>query len=530
MLRSEAAFLLFNLAEAASWVGVLVFAFEQGGIAATGFVAMVLLLPAGAAAPLVAAVGDRFRRTRFVSIGYASQGAALGIVGVAMWLDVAAGWVYGLAAAAMVALTTGRPGHHSLLPDLARTPDELAAGNSVSSLAEGLGGIAGTLAATIVLGRSSVGTLFVLIGAGLIGGSLLSVRAGPARELPSDRRPMWSLVVDAVSGIGTLVRSAGPRLLLGLAAVTTLSWGVYDVLLVTAAFDTLALGEAGVGALHTVIGVGVLVGAAGSVALVGRATLAPALVGGALLMGLAVAVQGWDRVGVVVAGAAVAGIAITVLDVAGRTLLQRVVADEVLTRVFGVIESLWFVGFGVGAVLAVPLERWLGLPGAFLASGAVLPILSFAALPGLRRVDRRAVPPTRQLELLRRLTMLEALPRTDLERVAAQLDRLSVAAGGEVVRQGEVGDRFYVIEEGAFAVEVAGSEVRRLGPGDHFGEIALLHDVPRTATVRALEPGTVWALDQEEFLATVTGLPQVASEAHRVSAERLRATTPPTEP
>jgi CRP-like cAMP-binding protein len=99
---------------------------------------------------------------------------------------------------------------------------------------------------------------------------------------------------------------------------------------------------------------------------------------------------------------------------------------------------------------------------------------------------------------------------------------VAVHPGTDVVVQGETGDRFYVIDAGSFDVLVDGRPVRRLGEGDAFGEIALLHDVPRTATVRALDDGAVWTLDQEEFLATVTGQPQVASAAHALSAERLR--------
>jgi CRP-like cAMP-binding protein len=92
----------------------------------------------------------------------------------------------------------------------------------------------------------------------------------------------------------------------------------------------------------------------------------------------------------------------------------------------------------------------------------------------------------------------------------------------EVIRQGDVGDRFYVIDAGRFEIVIDGARVAVQSEGDHFGEIALLHDVPRTATVAAIEDGAVWALDQEEFLATLTDLPQAATEAHRISAERMR--------
>jgi CRP-like cAMP-binding protein len=103
------------------------------------------------------------------------------------------------------------------------------------------------------------------------------------------------------------------------------------------------------------------------------------------------------------------------------------------------------------------------------------------------------------------------------------MDLIAVPAGTDVIRQGDVGDRFYVVDQGSFAVLVDGEQVNTLDEGAFFGEIALLYDVPRTATVRAIGDGAVWTLDQEEFLTTVTGLPQSESAAHAVSEERLRS-------
>jgi len=130
--------------------------------------------------------------------------------------------------------------------------------------------------------------------------------------------------------------------------------------------------------------------------------------------------------------------------------------------------------------------------------------------------------PERQLSLLARIPMFAPLARVDLERLARQLDRIETPVGTEVIRQGDIGDRFYVVDAGEFEIVIDGERIRTQGEGDFFGEIALLQDMPRTATVRALTDGAVWALDQEEFLATLTDLPQAAGAAHRISAERMR--------
>jgi MFS family permease len=297
------------------------------------------------------------------------------------------------------------------------------------------------------------------------------------------------------------------------------------VLTIPLVIDVLGLGEPGVGLLNTTWSIGSFVGAGTSVAFVTRRRLAWPVVGGAMAFALGAAAFGIATgASTVVVASIVAGASIALLDVLGRTMLQRVTDDAVLTRVFGAVESLWFLGYGLGSAIAPGLESLLGLEVAFVLGGGVMLLGGVLAIPGLRRIDRDAVVPERQLALLRAIPMFAPLPRLDLERLASMLDRLEVPAGTSVIVQGDVGDRFYVVDTGAFEVSRDGVAIVARGDGDYFGEIALLHDVPRTATVTAVEDAVVWALDQEEFLATVTGLPQAEAAAHAVSAERLRTT------
>lgn len=523
LLRAELAFGLFNLAEAATWIAILVYAFERGGTSATGLVGLLLLVPAGIVAPLASTLGDRFRRERLVRLGYAVQAATIGATGLAMLAEAPAPLVYGLAAVAMASLTTGRPGHHSLLPDLAETPHELTAGNSVSSLAEGVGGSLGTILVAVLLGRAGAGIVYLVTAVGLVLATALAFRVHSSHPEPvrGTFRPL-AVAAEAAEGFRAIFHAPSPRLLVGLSGAMTVTWGLFDVLLVTLAIDALEIGESGVGILHTAMGVGALVGAAGSVGLVGRRTMLPALLGATLLYGLAIAATGETDVAVAaVIAVFVAGAAVTLLDVTGRVLLQRIVDDAVLTRVFGVIESLWMAGVGIGSALSAVLVAAFGLRAAFWIAGAMLPLLTAAGFVGLRRVDREAVVPERQLALLRGIGMFAPLPRSDVERVATQLRRFVVPNGNDVVVQGDVGDTFYVIDGGAFEVRVDGRTIRTLGEGDFFGEIALLHDVPRTATVHAASDGAVWALDRDAFLATITGMPQARHAAEVVSADRL---------
>jgi MFS family permease len=523
--RMQLAFLLFNVAEPAMWVAILIYAFEQGGTQAVGFVSILLLVPAGVLAPIASALGDRFRRERVVRVGYMAQGVTTGVTAAALIAGASPAVVYALATVAAVTYTLGRPNHHALMPSLGDTPEEVAAANSVSSLTEGIGATIGGIVAAALAGIGAGAVYAVAAGALLVGVVLtLGVHTPRGEAHPDGPFRPWSLATDAVSGLVTLARSRSPRLLVLIASASAIATGAIGVLTVPLAIDRLGLGDSGVGLLTTLISIGLLLGAGISVAFATRR---------ALVWPMAIAAVGFAFGGALFGGsstlalAAIAsivyGAAITLLDVLGRTMLQRTTTDDVLTRVFGAVEAMWLLGYAGGAAVAPALQSAVGLSWALTIAGAVVLLVALASIGGLRAIDRASVLPERQLALLRNIAMFAPLPSVDLERLARQLDRIVTPAGTDVIRQGDVGDRFYVIDKGSFEVVVDGQRINTLGEGAFFGEIALLHDVPRTATVRATGAGAVWALDQEEFLTTVTGLPQSESAAHAISAERLRS-------
>jgi hypothetical protein len=217
----------------------------------------------------------------------------------------------------------------------------------------------------------------------------------------------------------------------------------------------------------------------------------------------------------------VVGAGNSLVDVAAFTLIQRAVPDEVLARVFGVIQFLWISTFGLGGILIVPVIDWLGSDGALIAAGAFLPALALLAGPRLLRLDAEAEAPGPGLSLLRSIPIFAPLPGTPLEHLAARLVPLHLDAGTVVVRQGDTGDRFYVVVEGEVEVRVDDEVVSELGPGGYFGEIALIRDTPRTATATARTPVVLYALEREDFLAAVTGHAPSAQAAERVASSRL---------
>jgi CRP-like cAMP-binding protein len=150
-------------------------------------------------------------------------------------------------------------------------------------------------------------------------------------------------------------------------------------------------------------------------------------------------------------------------------------------------------------------------------------MLALLAIPGLHRIDASVGVPERELALLGRVAMFAPLRPQVLESVARRVSWLTAPAGAVLMAEGEPGDRYHVLASGRLEVTQEGRHLRMLRePGEGVGEIALLFDVPRTATVTAVEDSELLVLERADFLTAVTGHPEVASAAHRIADERLR--------
>ena len=212
----------------------------------------------------------------------------------------------------------------------------------------------------------------------------------------------------------------------------------------------------------------------------------------------------------------IVGAANALVDVTGFTLLQRLIPDQALGRVLALTEAVFSLALALGS-LAIPLViSALGDAGALIVTGCILPVAVAGCWAGLRAIDADIGVRTDRIALLRRVRMLRPLPVPVIESLAMHLRSFRVAARTDVFRRGEVGDAFYVVESGRVAVIVDGQEVRQLGLGDAFGEIALLRAVPRTATVRALEDTELAALSGPEFVAAITGFSATFSVAEQL--------------
>jgi hypothetical protein len=229
----------------------------------------------------------------------------------------------------------------------------------------------------------------------------------------------------------------------------------------------------------------------------------------------------WTDPVVALVGLAVVGAANTVVDVSGDTLLQRAVPEEVLARVFGVLESLALISVAAGSGVAPLAADAFGISSTLIGVGVLLPLLSALAWRRLRAIDETAAVPTRELELLGGLPMFAPLPPPTLEYLSGRLRPLVVPAGETIFREGDPGDEFYVVSDGRVQVSVDGRPVRELGSGDYFGEIALLREVPRTATVEATTDVELYALEGDQFVGAVTGHAESYAAADTVVSSRL---------
>ena len=330
----------------------------------------------------------------------------------------------------------------------------------------------------------------------------------------------------ASSAAGATAVLADRRLTAAVVLVTTAIGllGALGVFIVVIAIDVLGLDEGAVGYLTAVSGIGALIGSAASIVLVGRERLGIALVGGTAAFGVSVAALGLVRDPLAVALVLMlTGIGWTYAYVAATTLTQRLAGDDVMTRVFGLSEATQTFAEALGA-LAVPiLVVAFGTSGAIIAAGLALSIVALAAAPLYLRAERTDPELLRDVRLLRAVPMFEPLSAPVIERLAHGAIHVSVPAGAAIVSEGEPGDRLYLLAEGSADVIVGGREVRVLGSGEVFGEIALLRDVPRTATVRARAAVELLAVDRAPFLEALTGQARSRRLAGEVAAGRLAA-------
>jgi hypothetical protein len=487
--------------------------------------------------------------------GYGCLALTITAIAVAMAAQCPPLLVFALAPLTTLSLSAPRPAVAAVLPALVATPEQLTAANVMEGWAETLGGVGGPVVAALL--TSWHGPALAMAVSALVTVAALAVTAAGLRRSPllrgagAGRARVTSVEPaargaaapaagpgragvpggDATGGDATggarrnlvlLRQSPATLLLLGLHGFYYLVIGATEIVCVVLAAGMLHLGVAATGYLTACLGAGGVLAAGASIALVGRRRLAGVVVRSIGLVVVALAALG-TRAGVGDAFLLVAAVGLggSLADVAVKLLLLRVARSDSIAGAFSFLEAVMNLGLAAGALAARALVAWDGARGALYGLSALGLVTLVTAWRPLRAVDATAAVPQVEVRLLRAVPIFGSLPAPELEGVARQLVRCEIPAGTVVVSQGERGDRWYVVADGRLGVVRDDAPVASLGRGDSFGEIALVRDVPRTATVVAETDALLYSLDEAAFLLVLSGYSPARSAAERLAEDRL---------
>jgi MFS family permease len=522
--RAQISFAAMWAGETAFMVALGVVAFRSGGVVAVGAVTAARMATAALLAPFLATMADRVRRERVLASVGVVRAATLGCAAVVTAAGGPTAATYGLAVVATVAMTLFRPAHSALLPALAKSPQELTSANAARGMLDSLATLGGPVVAAVLLAASGPAAVFAACsGASLLAGLVVVA-------LPYDAPPRAATVRgkgrEMFQGFTTIAADRRLQLITALGVVQTFTRGCLTVFTVVVAIELLDTGNPGVGVLNAAVGAGGVLGSIFAFRVVRGGGLASWFGVGIALFGAPLAL-----VGVVPEHAAtivllgVVGIGNALIDVGGFTVLARLTDETVLARMFAGFEAILTLGVAAGGLLAPLVIELLGVRLALLAIGLLAPLAVAASWPSLRRLDARMGVRDADIEILRGVRMLATLPAATIEQLGAGVEHAEFAARQTVFEQGERGERFYIVESGRAEVVLDGRVVRTLGRGDCFGEIALLRDQPRTATVRASGEASmrVSVLQRNTYLTAVTGYPASSAAGEEVVTARLKA-------
>ena len=497
---------------------ILVWAFQESGATGVGLFTAARFVGAAFAGPVGAAVADRMSRRTFMMATDLIRACLASITAVVIMVDGPAAVVYVVAVVTAMVGAPFRSAQAGLIPQLVDTPGELTASNAVAANIENVVCFMGPAIGALMIGAFDVAAVVWLNVASFLWSFVMvagvKVRAA-AEPTSDDDEPEESMLREMTAGFAYLGKDGDLRTVSLLTAAQTVIWGALSVFLVVIAVRD--FGDASnVGWLQGAMGVGTIVGGVMILSRVARGKLAQDMVVGVLGWSVPIiALALFPSPVTAVAALVVIGIADPWVNLGLETIPQRLAPSHAISRVYAAVESIAIAAMALGSLMAPLLIHLFGTSASLVGLGVLVTAYAVSTLPRLRLLDKRLTAPE-GLDALRTVPIFEPLHPSVLEEMAHQLESLTFAAGEAVVREGDVADRFYVIAEGEVEVSHGDVVVRRETAGDFFGEIGLLRDVPRTATVTAVTDVRLWALDRADFLGAVTG-----TGAARVAAEDI---------
>jgi MFS family permease len=527
--RIQLAFVGSAIGDGAYAIAVAIFAYEAGGAAAVGIWMAVRYTLMAITAPFGALLADRWPRKRVMILADLIRAVLVTASAICLYADTPAAPVFVLATLTSLLASPFLVAQRAMLPSLAERPEELTAANGTASTIDSVAWFAGPALGGLLLEFTTVqGVFLVEVGTFLWSMALVAgvrVPKAEADEAPTpeatDADDEPGFLSETVAGFRTIGSDPGLFLVTLAVCAQTIVAGATMVIFVSMAADILDSGESGVGYLNAVFGVGCILGGFIAIARAARQRLAADLAVGVLLWSVPLLlVSAWSVPAACYIAVALVGVGNPLVDVNLDTIMQRLAPDEVLGRVFGALESAAIGAMALGAVIMPGLIDWLDLEWALVVISVPVAVMILLMLPKLLALDARLRAPA-GLDLIRAVDIFAPLSPSVQESLARNAAEQQFAAGAVLMREGDPGDDFFVIESGLVEVTQDGRVLRREGAGEYFGEIALLRDVPRTATITAVEDTVVRTITRDDFLAAVSGHREARSTAESTVSFRL---------
>lgn len=521
----------FAISQAGDWLynaALIAHILEETG--SPGWVAAASVIRLGpyiAFGAIGGAIGDRYDRRTVMLVCDVSRGALMLALGVAAAASAPVGLTLVLVFLSTTISTAFEPAAEAMIPSLVEE-DDLAAANAASSTIENIAIAVGPAIGGILTILGSAALAFAINGVTFLTSAVFIWNLPARARAPgaADQTPMHRRIAE---GLTAIKRSPGVGVVMALIVAAAFAYGEQIVLLGLVSSELLDTGTGGVGFLFAAIGAGGIIAAGTTGRLAEDPRQARVLAISTVALGLPVALLAWLQspipayIALAVSGAG--GIA---FDVVAITLLQRLVPEQMLARIFGVLGSVAVTAMVAGTLVAPPLVEIGGLETALVVTGLLPVAIVVALLPRLRSLERTAQAVVREfepvVESLRGLGIFEGATPSALERLARGAQVVSLEPGAAVIREGEPADHLYIVKSGTLDVRAGGTKVNTLGTGDYFGEIGLVEQVPRTATVEATSRVEVLRVDGDDFLGVLgaTSSSRILSQGIAVRLARTR--------
>lgn len=501
-----------------------VLAFDRGGAGAVGLVGAALVLPGAVLGPLLTLGWQRLPRPLVLASTHGLRAVVcLAAAGLSETTTGLLPIVLVVAVASVVG-TEFRASTQTLVPQVVHHPRELIPANTAYSSVEGLGTIGGPLLAGALLALGGPApTFLVLAGLYLLAaGVVVTIRTDfqPARRtsLTGIQR-----LLEPLRGARVLVATPGIRAVFALFMAQTAMRGFLNVFVVLLALTSFGGGEAQAGSLFAAVGIGGSLGLLVALGAPSGARTARWFTSGVVTWGATIVVIGlWPHPAVAFAALAALGLGNAIEDIFGYSLLNRLIPDHQAGPAWVSFWSVAEAAVAFGSLAAPLLVDASSLPTAMVVAGGTLLLLVALLWPVVRTVDALVAADPAVVALLAQVPLFAPMSHIALERLARAARPVDVAAGDVVISVGDVGEEFFVVADGEVTVVGAdGVQLRRMGAGEGFGEVALLERVRRTATVTATEPTRLYVVGQEDFVAAVTGHRGAALAGRRTVEEYL---------